>query len=86
MAQKSARKHAQKSPRVPSKRSLTDFMQAKRREGCAVCELPPEIRAQLRGASKRHIRRTDIIEWLASEYGMKITRAAFDSHQSGRHE
>lgn len=73
------------SPETP-KRSLADFMQAKRREGCAVCELPPDIREQLRGASKRHIRRADIIEWLATEHGLKLTRASFDSHQSGRHE
>lgn len=69
-----------------AKRSLTAFMQDKRREGCAICDLPPDIRAQMRGASKRHIRRSDIIEWLASEYGIKLTRSAFDSHQSGRHE
>lgn len=69
-----------------SKRSLADFMQAKRREGCAVCELPPDIRAQLKGASKRHIRRTDIIDWLASEFGLTLSRSSFDSHQSGRHE
>lgn len=75
-------------PKVPAKpsRSLTEFMQAKRRDGCPVCALPPSVREQLKDASKRKITRADQIEWLAAECGVKLTRALFDSHANGRHE
>lgn len=81
-----ARPVAKAVPATKSKRSLAEFMQAKRRAGCVVCALPNAVRDQLKDASKHKIKRAEQIEWLESEFGMKLTRAAFDAHTNGRHE
>lgn len=68
------------------KRSLVDFMRAKKRRDCPVCRLPDVLRAQLADARGKKVRRTDQLEWLAAEHGIKLTAAQFDTHHSGRHE
>jgi hypothetical protein len=67
-------------------RSLIDYTMEKKRKACAVCSLPTDIRDQLREARTRKIRLPEQIEWLAEEHGIKLTRAHFDAHYSGRHE
>lgn len=76
------------SPARPpsSSRTLAEFLLAKRRQGCPICDLDPAIRDQLKEASKKAVRRQDQIEWLEQEFGLSLTRAAFDAHHSGRHE
>jgi hypothetical protein len=69
-----------------AKRSLAEFMLAKRRAGCVVCALPVPVREQLANASKHKIKRAEQIEWLEAEFGLKLTRAQFDAHSNGRHE
>lgn len=67
-------------------RSLIDYTMAKKRAACVICSLPNEIKSQLREARNRKIRLPEQIEWLAEEQGIKLTRAQFDAHYSGRHE
>lgn len=74
-----------KKPR-PAARSLADFLLEKRREGCPICALPDDVKAQLRLASKRSIKRAEQIEWLESEVGVTLTVDQFNAHHSGRHE
>ena len=67
-------------------RSLYDYMHAKRRADCPVCQLPDDVREQLRGAKKRKIPRADQVEWLNVEVGSSVTSANLDAHYSGRHD
>ena len=67
-------------------RSLNDFLLEKRREGCPICALPADVKEQLRKASKASIRRAEQIEWLESEFKIRLTAEQFNSHHSGRHE
>lgn len=70
----------------PAARSLADFMLEKRREGCPICALPDDVKEQLRKARKASIRRAEQIEWLESEFGLKLSSDLFNAHHSGRHE
>jgi hypothetical protein len=74
------------SPAPSAGRSLVDFVRAKRREGCKVCRLPPEVLVQLRDASAKKIPRSQQLEWLATDYGIVIDPSELDSHRIGRHE
>lgn len=65
--------------------SLEDFMKAKRRAECVVCQLPAEVLDQLALARDKHIRRSDQVAWLNGEVGVKITSSDLDKHYSGRH-
>ena len=78
---------ARSTPKTPlGKRSLVDFVMAKKREGCPVCALPPEVREQVASASVKKIHRAAVLDWLKAEYGITLTAALFDQHHSGRHE
>lgn len=68
------------------KRSLVDFVRAKKKRDCPICRLPAEIRQQLQDAREKKIRRSEQLEWLAVEYGIKLTAAQFDTHNSARHD
>ena len=65
--------------------SLADFMRAKRRAECPVCQLPEEVTEQLAEAGRKKISRRDQIEWLNNELGIDISSADLDKHYSGRH-
>jgi hypothetical protein len=65
---------------------LVDYMRAKRREGCKVCQLSGDIRAQLRTASDKKILIRDQIAWLRDVVGADITADDLTSHRSGRHD
>lgn len=67
-------------------RSLVDFMRAKRRAACKVCQLPDDVREQLRTASDKDIKRRDVLEWLRTEVGSDITDAELTSHKAGHHD
>ena len=77
---------AQASARKAKARSLTQYVRDKKRAVCPVCRLAPTIRSEMDGARTKKIRRAEILEWLAAEYGIKLTPAALDAHYSGRHE
>lgn len=67
--------------------SLTDFVKAKRREGCKVCKLPVEVRGQIgRPASEKHISRDQQIEWIKLVTGQIITVEELNAHVNGRHD
>lgn len=70
----------------PGGLSLAEFVRAKRREGCAVCRLPDELREQLRGASRRKIDKTTQREWLKNEHRIDVPIDAFNTHASGHHD
>jgi hypothetical protein len=74
------------APKSHAARSLADFLLEKRRAGCPVCALPDTVKEQLREAGKRGIRRAEQVEWLESEFGLKLNSALFNAHHSGRHE
>jgi hypothetical protein len=67
-------------------RSLSEFLLEKRREGCPICALAADVKEQLRKASKASVRRAEQIEWLESEFKVKLTVEQFNAHHSGRHE
>ena len=76
-------------PKVPAPKrstSLVDFILAKKRAACPVCQLPVTVRGQLREASSKKIQTTDQMEWLATEHGVKISRDLFVAHRNARHE
>ena len=68
--------------------TLVKFMQAKARAGCAVCQLPAAVRAQLgTEATKRGFTRADQVEWLRGACGVQtITVDGLDRHFRGRHD
>lgn len=67
-------------------KSLVEFMQAKRRAQCRVCQFPPDILEEIKVAKTRKITRAIVLEWLYRERGIKIASADLDAHYSGRHE
>lgn len=67
--------------------SLVQFVRAKKREGCLVCTLPPEIREQVgRPASEKKINRDLQVAWLQLVSGVKITADQLNNHINGRHD
>lgn len=72
--------------KTPARRSLNDFVKAKRREGCKVCALGAPLIEQMREARRKKIARTDVVEWLKDDYGIDLTNADLDSHNNGRHD
>lgn len=67
-------------------RSLTDYIRAKRREACAVCSLPDELREQVRIASTKKITRDVVLAWLREEHGVSLSRDDFQAHQAAHHD
>lgn len=67
-------------------RSLRDFVRDKKREGCRICALPPDILEQVKSASVTKIPRATVIEWLKAELKTTFTSDEFDKHTSGRHQ
>lgn len=70
----------------PAPRSLTQFVQDKKRADCPVCALNPDIRAEIQSARTKKIKRETVLEWLRAECGIAINSADFDRHHSARHE
>jgi hypothetical protein len=72
--------------------SLTQFVRdkelARAREGCVICKLPAEIRAQLgRGATRRGFTREDQVAWLKGPCGAKgVTVEGLANHLNGKHD
>lgn len=66
--------------------SLVDFVKAKKRAACPVCQLPEEVRAQLKEARSKKITRSVQLEWLRDEVGVEIDDLDLNSHIAGRHE
>ena len=77
---------AGRAPVTDAPRSLIRFARDKRREGCPVCALSPDIRAQLVEASSRKIPRAVQLEWLRTDVGARITDADLSQHANGRHD
>lgn len=67
-------------------RTLTDYMKAKKRAACPVCQLSDTVRRQLVEAREKGIRRRDQLEWLRVEVGADITDADLTQHVNGRHD
>lgn len=76
-------KAGQKSP----PRSLREFLQGKKVQGCIVCQtVAPELLQQIADAMEhRNMRVDDGLAWLEAEYGIKISREQWQLHQLGRH-
>ena len=66
--------------------TLVDFARKQRRAYCAVCQLPEEVRGQLRRASDRKISRVTVIAWLLEVQGISMTSDAMTTHYSGHHD
>ena len=64
--------------------SLLDY--ANKQKSCVVCDIPEELRAQIRDASAKRIRRSTVLAWLKEEHGVEITAAELTSHTNGRHD
>lgn len=74
--------------RKSSAPSLSAFMLSKARAGCLICQLKPEVRAQLGGdAGKRGFTRQDQVDWLRAACGAtKVTLDILNRHLSSRHD
>jgi hypothetical protein len=66
--------------------SLADYMRAKKREACAVCQLPDDVRGQLEEAKERGILLRHQLEWLRTVIGADIARQELISHRTGGHD
>jgi len=68
-------------------RTLAEFLRDKRREGCPVCALAPEIRHALAEASgKGTAKVAEQVEWLTTDCGATVTAQELIGHRSGGHE
>lgn len=65
--------------------ALVDYMKAKKRAECAVCQLPDAIREQLAEASSKKIKVRDQLEWLTEVVGAEVNESDLVSHRSARH-
>ena len=72
-----------------AKVSLVDFARVKRqtelRATCTVCQLPAEVREQLRLARPKKIPRPVVLAWLA-DAGHAVSSGAMDTHNQGKHD
>ena len=66
--------------------SLVDFVRAKKRAGCPICELPADIRGEMVEARRKKITRAEVMEWLEKAVGVTVTPTQMDLHYSGRHD
>lgn len=69
-----------------AKRSLSQYVRDKRREGCPVCALSPQLLTEIRAASKNKIPRDVVLEWLKIEHGVKVTHQEIVAHANARHD
>ena len=67
-------------------RTLNEYVRAKRREACAVCRLPDDIREQMISARKAKLSRETVLDWLREEHGVEITHDQMTSHGSAHHD
>ena len=65
--------------------TLADFAREQRRLDCPACQLPKEVRVQLRNAHKQAIRRPVQLAWLQS-LGFTLTHQDMTRHYNGRHD
>ena len=71
---------------VPT-RTLAEFLRDKRRAGCPVCALSPEILQCLaEAANKGSAKVPEQVEWLNTDCGARITVQELTQHRSGHHE
>lgn len=63
-------------------------MKGKVKAACPVCQLAPEIRAQLgTSATKKGFSRPDQLEWLRTVVGAsKLTLEELNTHLNGKHD
>ena len=74
------------APALPA-RTLAEFLRDKRKAGCPVCTLSPEILHCLaEAANKGTAKVPEQVEWLNIDCGARVTVAELTSHRSGRHE
>lgn len=66
--------------------SAAEYQMAKKRAACGVCKLSDDLKEQLVLARTRKMRVPEQLDWLREQYGIKLTRADFERHHSGRHE
>lgn len=69
-----------------SPRSLAEFVKDKRREACAVCRLPAEVRDQVRTAGEKKIHRRTVLDWLKTDCSAPITDTELTVHTNGHHD
>lgn len=65
---------------------LLEYMMSKKREACPVCQLPPEVREQLKIGQEKGIKVHDQLEWLAEVTGESVARTDLLSHRSQGHD
>ena len=71
---------------VPA-RTLAEFLRDKRREGCPVCALSPDILQCLaEAANKGTAKVPEQVEWLNTDCGAHVTVQELTAHRAGRHE
>ena len=66
--------------------SLVDYAKKLRQLDCPVCQLDPDIRAQLLAAGAKGIRRPVQLAWLKEAHGATISSEQLTVHYSGKHD
>lgn len=67
-------------------RSIQQFIRDKRRVNCPVCKVPTAIRDAIVDAKRKGFTVPTILEWLKSEYRIRLTPEQVRTHYSGMHD
>ena len=68
------------------KTSLVDYARRLRRADCSVCQLPEDIRVEIRGASSKKIPRQTVQAWLQAVHNITLSSEQMTTHYSGHHD
>jgi len=71
---------------MSKQRSIAEFIKDKKRAGCIVCKVPLAVRAQIVAARKRNYNIATILEWLKSEYKIRLTPEQLRLHYGAQHD
>jgi hypothetical protein len=71
---------------VKGGRSLIEYVRAKRRETCPVCQLDPDLLSQVRSAGDKRIPQDVVLAWLAEDHGIVLSKDDLLTHRNGRHD
>ncbi|MCC6619513.1 MAG: hypothetical protein IT341_10805 [Chloroflexi bacterium] len=66
--------------------SLVDYARRERIKDCLVCTLPDNIRAEVKAASSKKIKRGVVVAWLRDVHKIDMPIDAMMAHSNGHHD
>lgn len=67
-------------------RTYREFVRDKKRRKCKVCQLPAAVKKQLKGRNRKLGGVAVVLEWLAVEWGVTLTKQEWGKHFRELHE